>query len=179
MSAYHNFCEATGWQSSRGFAIQDYLDVVFEEGHPPRFFSARDFVRHDVGVWQAASRRRDNVFFVRYSDMVKDAARTVTKLAEFIGVELTPTETDAVVEKSSFAYMKDNAEKFRQPPNGVESSGVAQVRQGKVGESRATLSESQARHVDERMQEMFHDADPRFPYEEIYLMNGGDPLQRK
>jgi len=53
-----------------------------------------------------------NVLFMHYSDMVKDTGLLVARLSRFLGVELTNTEFDKVVEKCSFSHMKNNSHLF-------------------------------------------------------------------
>jgi len=53
-----------------------------------------------------------NVLLLHYSDLKKDLSANVKKVAKFVGVELTPSEHEKVVEKCSFAYMKERANEF-------------------------------------------------------------------
>jgi len=53
-----------------------------------------------------------NVLLLHYADVKKDLSSTVKKVAEFVGVELTHEEHSKIVEKCSFAYMKERAREF-------------------------------------------------------------------
>jgi len=57
-------------------------------------------------------RDEPNVLLLHYTDVKKDLSSTVKKVAEFVGVELTPEEHSKVVEKCTFAYMKERAREF-------------------------------------------------------------------
>ena len=76
---------------------------------------------HLNSYWEI--RDRDNVLFLTFEEMKLDLSEVVSRIAEFMGVELTPDEHAAVVEKSSFHYMKQNGHKF--DPIGLGFPGSA------------------------------------------------------
>jgi len=53
-----------------------------------------------------------NVLLLHYADVKKDLSSNVTKVAKFVGVQLTSEEHAKVVKKCSFAYMKERASEF-------------------------------------------------------------------
>ena len=165
VSGFYMYSGIMGFSMDR-FGIDDYIDVMFAD-LPSIFHGAKAFVRHDVGVWQR--RHNDNVFFVRYRDLVRDSEDTIEKLAEFVNVAVTPSQLGEVVKKCSFSYMTTISHKFSLTPFSLGDSGVNLVRSGKIGNSKELLTPKQAKYIDERMQEMYHAADPSFPYAEMYL----------
>jgi hypothetical protein len=71
----------------------------------------RSWPEHVEGWWRWAQ-ERPNVLFVHYEEMLENLDETVGDVAAFLGVELTPAERARVVEKSSFAYMKEHEDVF-------------------------------------------------------------------
>lgn len=70
----------------------------------------------NVESWWRLAQAHDNVLFVHYEDMLADLPRTVDRVAALLGVELAPSERDAVVRKSGFDYMKAHEEVFEMSP---------------------------------------------------------------
>ena len=52
------------------------------------------------------------MLFLTYESMRADLPAAVDKIAAFMGVALTPDERAAVIERSTFAYMKKIGHKF-------------------------------------------------------------------
>lgn len=65
---------------------------------------------HMVGWWKY--RNEPNVLVVHYSDRIKDPSANVDRIAGFLGIALSPEEKRAVIENSSFKWMKNNPDVF-------------------------------------------------------------------
>ena len=89
-------------------AEADVLDFfrrwLAEDGAP--FWSLWENVRT---WWQA--RHLPNVLMLHYADMKRDLPGSVSRIAEFLGVELDSETFERVVRHSSFGWMKANADK--------------------------------------------------------------------
>jgi len=61
-----------------------------------------------IGSW-LEQRENPNVLFVRYEDMKENLAGEISRIAKFMGFDLTDDERARVLECSSFSYMKEKA----------------------------------------------------------------------
>merc|ERR1712032_1109810 len=64
-----------------------------------------------VRAWWAF-RHEPNVLLMHYTDMVNDLDGLVTKLAAFLGMDLSPEEKEHVKTKCSFQHMKEISGQF-------------------------------------------------------------------
>ena len=125
---------------------------------------------HISGFW--AARHEPNVLFLTYEEMKKDHAGAVRKIAQFMGVELTPAELASVVEQSSFAVMKAAGGKFepgRVVPWGRER---AMMRRGVSGGSNELLTPEQQQRIDEHCRRELVRLGCDFPYDAVFGVNG-------
>lgn len=100
----------------------------------------RDYWEHLASWWR--QRDRDEVLLLAYEHMHADLAGTVTRIAEFIGIELTPDLLRTVLEESSLKSMQAHKHKYDDKLMRERSEQVcglplgsdsAKVRSGKVG----------------------------------------------
>jgi hypothetical protein len=70
---------------------------------------------HVEGWWRAAQSHA-NVLFVHFEEMHADLPAVVDRVAAHVGVELSPSEREAVIGKSGFGYMKAREERFSMAP---------------------------------------------------------------
>lgn len=75
----------------------------------------RSWPEHVAGWW-AWSEEHPNVLFVHYEEMLADLPGVVDRVADHLGVVLTPEERHVVVEKSRFEAMKAREEVFEMAP---------------------------------------------------------------
>jgi aryl sulfotransferase len=106
-----------------------------EDGHP--FWSFWDNVRT---WWQA--RHEPNVLMLHFADMKRDLPGAVSRIADFLGIELDSAVFDRVVRHSSFEWMKANADKVA-PLGGevFQGGGTTFINKGSNGRWRDVLSE--------------------------------------
>lgn len=62
---------------------------------------------HFIATW-LEYRHLPNVLTLHYANLKAQPREEISRIAEFIGVELTPEELDLVVHNTSFAFMKEN-----------------------------------------------------------------------
>ena len=130
-------------------------------------FPLGDWAVHVAGFW--AMRGRANVLFLTYEEMVKDLRLTVRRLAEFMGVDLTPDELDAVVKVSSVTHMKTISAKFdfmKMTP-WAKPEG-AMVRRGQRGASDELLSPAMQARLDDHFRTELKRLGCDFPYDEAF-----------
>lgn len=100
------------------------------------------------GPWHAftaswwAKRTRENVLFLVFEDMKSDTRGTVARIADFLGVELTKEELDRVLERISFAAMKQINDKFYPVRQTIWTAGDGKIiRKGAVGDGGRLFSQ--------------------------------------
>jgi aryl sulfotransferase len=84
--------------------VDFYRRWLAEDGHP--FWSLWENVRT---WWQV--RHHPNVLMLHFADMKRDLPGTITRIAKFLDIDLEPEVFARIVQLSSFAWMKANAEK--------------------------------------------------------------------
>ncbi len=127
-----------------------------------------------IGSWAAvaasywAVHDRPNVLFLSYREMIEDSRKTITRVAEFMGVDLAPDAFEAICERSSFDYMKSIDERFYPgAPFLLSAIRGSMMRRGKQGSSSELLSREQQHHIDEHCRAELLRLGSDLPYDEI------------
>jgi len=128
-----------------------------------------------IDSWWAL-RERENVFLITFEEMKADPIGMIRRVADFLGVNLTPTQLFKVAEKTSFVYMKANDHKFAQPAWG--NGNVPLVRSGKSGNSKELLSAEQQQQIDEFCLQALKQLGSDFPYQQQYYKQQKSNLQQ-
>jgi aryl sulfotransferase len=130
-----------------------YSDVIDSRGMQGMFFGF-------LAAWWPL-RGESNVLFLHFSDMKRDREATIRKVASFLGVEPTADQWPAILEYSSFPWMKRHEDKFE-----VISAGEvtplrpgAMMRRGEVGMAEADgMTKEISQHLRERGSQICPDA---------------------
>lgn len=142
---------------------EQWLDLYLSDATP-----LGSWAEHAAGFW--AIRNRDNVLFLTFESMKLDPAGTVDRIARLMGIELKPEERRAVLERSSFSYMKAHTEKF--DPVGIgppwADSRGSMVRRGAAGGSSEMLTVAQRRRIDDFWGAELSRIGSDFPYDDLY-----------
>jgi hypothetical protein len=97
-------------------------------------------------------RDRPNVLFTHFSDMKRDHEASIRRIADFLGAEPGDDEWPAILEYTSFPWMKRNQDKFEAHTVGkvpILKSG-AMIRKGEVGKAKSDgMTDEIARHLRE------------------------------
>jgi len=114
-------------------------------------------------------RDRSNVLLLTYEEVKSDLVAAVRRIAIFMGVDLTQDEVNAIVEVSSFSYMKKAKLKFdpgRVVPWGSDA-GVM-VRRRERGRSGDFLTPAQQQRIDDHCRAELQRLGCDFPYDEAF-----------
>lgn len=144
---HHANNSSIGWKGSWDEWVEEWVAGRRSEEYGGSYFD------HVKGWWQLAKRHPDRVRIVYFEDMKADFAREAADVAKFLGKPLSSEALEKVCQACSFNTMKgrhhvDDSIKGRVNP--------VHFRQGEVGTWRATLSEDQARKVDQALHHHLH-----------------------
>jgi len=138
--------------------VDYYLSPAFHVGN---------WAEHLAGYWRL--RDRDNVLFLTFEDMKRDARAGVERMADFMNVALTPAELDEVVRRSDFDYMKAHGSQF-DAGQAVPwaASGGYMIRKGERGSAAELLTEEQRSRIDTHWRAELERLGSDFPYDEAF-----------
>jgi hypothetical protein len=139
VSNYHFFGSVIGPAMP---PVDTWLNLFLSEN----FVMGGSWAANAAGYW--AQRHRPNVQVFSFKSMKRDLRATVCQVSEFLGVREKDAVIQEVCDKSSFAYMKRNDDKFRMWNLIPWQSEVAMVRKGSQGGSSELLSAAQQQRVD-------------------------------
>jgi len=142
---------------------EQWLDMCLTE----RLFITR-WAEHTAGFW--TWRERPNVFVRTFYQLKQDRLGAITEIARKMGVELSKAEFDAVVERSSFAYMKAHEHQFAPPDSPLQPSNAApqMIRRGAAGESREWMTDDIRDRLDALCRRELKLLGSDFPYDEHF-----------
>ncbi len=115
-----------------------------------------DFFDHVLSWWP--HRNEDNVLFLMFEDIKKDPRAAITRIATFIGAEISDEVIDKVVAETSFDSMKKDETANYSVMDRLFNSGLtAFMRKGEVGDWRNHLTPEQSVEIDQLCQERLKD----------------------
>lgn len=121
-----------------------YAEVVDAHGMQGAFFGF-------LAAWWAL-RNEPNVLFLHFSDMKRDHEASIRKIAEFLGIEPGGDRWPAILEYTSFPWMKAHEDKFEAGTAGkvrILKSGTM-MRKGEVGKAKSDgMTDEISRHLRE------------------------------
>jgi peroxiredoxin len=119
----------------------------------PRFLRGEvhygSWFRHVRGWWQ--HRNDPNVLLLRYEDLAADLPGRLRRIAAFCGLEVAPERWPGILERCSFAFMKQHESQFDPLTAMLYERGFqphSHLRQGQAGAWGGQLSPRQARRFD-------------------------------
>ena len=141
-----------------------YSDVVDANGMQGMFFGF-------LAAWWPL-RNEPNVLFLHFADMKRDHEGSVRKIANFLGAEPGDDQWPAILEYTSFPWMKQHENKFE----AITATKVpllasgAMIRKGEVGKAKSDgMTEDISRHLREVGNQILPDAAAV-----DWLYNGGE-----
>jgi len=108
-----------------------YADVIDAKGMQGMFFGF-------LAAWWPL-REAQNVLFLHFADMKRDHEATIRRIAEFLGIEPGADQWPAILEYTSFAWMKEHEHRFEAKTAGkvpILKSG-AMIRKGQAGQAKS------------------------------------------
>ena len=120
------------WQVPKEALVGPDFETFFAETGGP--FAASIFAF--VAAWWPL-RHRDNVLLTHFADLKRDHEGSVRRIADFLGFEVTDDQWPAILEYTSFPWMKAHEEKFelRTIADTPILDPGAMMRKGQVGAS--------------------------------------------
>ncbi len=124
-----------------------------------------DFFEHVLGWW--AHRNEDNILFLMFEDLKKDPRSAVSRIAQFIGANVSESVIDKVVAETSFKSMsKDDTANYSMIDKFANPGATPFMRKGEVGDWRNHLSPEQSAEIDQLCQEKLKDTGLVFDFGE-------------
>lgn len=145
------------------YSPNDFVNFFTSPG-----YLAGSWAEHTASWWEL--RDRPNVLVLTFEQMKKESEGCTRKIAEFLDVRLTEEELAKVLHKSSFAWMKENEDKFGPPilPL-VGKRGVPKMmRKGKTRGSKELLTQEQQARIDRYCLGELERIGSDFPYREYF-----------
>jgi hypothetical protein len=129
------------------------------------------WAEHTASYW--ALKEKPNVLVLSFRAMKQDLPGAVQQVADVLGIELTNTELNAVVDKASFEHMSSIEDKFTPMPKGSLpcGDGLKMMREGKSGNSNEMLTAEQQRQIDRHFQRALKRLGSDFPYAEFFAIS--------
>ena len=132
-----------------------------------------DWAKHTASYWQW--RNRPNVLMLTFDELKQDTKTCITRVAEVMGVELTPAQLEQVHAKSDVTYMKQLGFAFSPPlpyiPFWGKLATTDLIRSGNSGNSGELLTQAQQDAIDNYMRAALLRLDSDFPYDDLFVTN--------
>ena len=118
-----------------------------------------NYFDHVLSWWE--HRHDENVLFLKYEDMKRDLPHHVSKIASFIGTEISANVLTKIASMTTFDKMRDN------PTTNYEwrSKDIKFMRKGVVGDWKNFLTEEQSAQVDALIAKRFDGTGLEFEFE--------------
>ena len=140
VSYYHFYTTHMGFKGSFDEFFERFLKGEVEYG---------SWFRHVRGWWE--HRDDPDVLFLHYEELNADLPGSVRKIVAFCGLSIAPERWARLLERCSFAFMKQHESRFDPLTAMLHERGFqanAFLRKGESGAWRETLSPRQARRFD-------------------------------
>lgn len=123
------------------------------------------FFEYIKNAWKM--KNHPNVCLLFYEDMKRDQSKSVRKVAEFLGKDLTEKQVEALVEHLSFKNMKTNIAVNQEAPTAkvLMTDKGSFMRKGEVGDWKNYFTEEMNKRMDEAIEKHFKPIGLEFQYE--------------
>ena len=105
-----------------------------------------NYFDHVLSWW--SHRHEKNILFLKFEEMKKDLVSAVTKIVQFIGLDLDQETIGNIVSKTTFEAMKDNPLANHSWNKIYVENRTPFMRKGIVGDWKTWFSEEQSKRID-------------------------------
>lgn len=143
---------------------QDFMRVYLAYGRR----HGDPWLAHAQAWWRR--RELDNVLVLEYTEMMRDLGQAVDRVAELMGVPLTPAERARVIERSSLPWMRANRDRFRplESPFVDPDVPASIIRRGVSGGADELYSPAELARLDAALLDELAAQASDFPYRQLF-----------
>ncbi|XP_050566643.1 sulfotransferase 1B1 isoform X1 [Cygnus atratus] len=138
------------------------LSPADAHGHSHCAVAYGSWFDHVRGYWER--RREHPILYLFYEDMKEDPRREITKVAQFLGRELSEAALEAVAHHTSFEAMRDNlSTNYRVVPSNLLDQGISPfMRKGITGDWKNHFTVAQSARFDQLYEQRMAGTDLHF-----------------
>uniref|UniRef100_F6ZNS9 Sulfotransferase n=1 Tax=Ciona intestinalis TaxID=7719 RepID=F6ZNS9_CIOIN len=143
------------------------------------FESSKQLLGNKEGEWYMENllswyphRNDENVLFVYFEDLIQDSEKEIKRIADFLGVSVTPEDVSCIANATSFVSMKQQSSSGEQMINfyrkgrNIRLFSLLHVTLlGKVGDWKNHFTVAQSERMDALVKEKLSGTDIQFTYE--------------
>ncbi|WP_420630103.1 sulfotransferase domain-containing protein [Candidatus Leptofilum sp.] len=159
VSTYHFFPQTLG-----NLGLQQPTPDEWYELFMSNLVPLGSWLEHTASWW--ALRHKPNVMIIPFHKLKADMEGHIDQLATFLGVELTAEARTAVIEKSSFAYMRQLNHKLSPIVGGGPVIEI--VRKGQADGGRELLDAKRGNALDAYCKQELQRLGSDFPFDEFF-----------
>jgi hypothetical protein len=150
--------------------VEVWFDLFLTDYFPLGFGGS--WAEHTASYW--ALKNKPGVLILSFTEMKKDLPDAAQQVTDCLGLSLSASEMEQVIEKSSFPYMSNLEHKFVPVPKGTLpwGEGFKMMREGKIGNSGELISLEQQMRIDEYCQNELKRLGSDFPYGDFFQIAG-------
>ncbi len=150
------------------------FEEFFERFMRGKLLGCASWPKHVAGWW--AHRQDPNVLFLWYEEAVADLEGVLRRIADFCCLEIDEARFPELVERCSFAFMRQHERQFDPASEALRETGMAPgkfLRKGNSGEGKELLDADQQRQLDEALKKRINMSPSQF--REISGRSGQEP----
>ncbi|PRQ02965.1 Sulfotransferase domain protein [Enhygromyxa salina] len=159
VSAYHFILGLLGVKHR--ISAQQWAALVVEPGLLCEIWAA-----HTASAW--AVRERPNQLVIEFGELLADQVGMIERIAAFMGVSPTAAQLEAIIERSSFAYMRAHEAQFQPPRLPLVGRGAKMIRRGQSKASDELLDAEARAEIDRFCRAELERRESDFPYDEMF-----------
>jgi len=125
------------------------------------------WAKHTASFWRL--RDRANTLVLTYPEVKEDPRDCIMRVAAVMGVELTASEFDKVVERASFSWMKQHESQFAPHRMPFVRETPLMIRRGETGGADEMFSPDQQAAIDRMCRAELQRLGSDFPYETAFV----------
>ncbi len=160
-SLYHFFLGGLGRMAQVEISPQHFLELYLQDRA-----GFGSWCHHLASWWSL--RDLDHVLVLTFPELKADREACIRRVAQHMRVELSEPELALVLEKTSFAWMREHEAAFTPPMPQLRDSTFRMMRKGGSGDSAELLPPDQVARIDEVFHARLVELGCDFPYDEVF-----------